>query len=185
MQGTLFRYGITKKVHIASGGTYVVTSSIPMSATTSSNVEKLQCSIGKSKFSSQQYHDIHIHWKHMESIPIPEESVNRHEHGSYVDPRDLKGTVSFLKTNKKNISSEDCRGAIQVFHRTLRRSLKTSRQRNTNAQVDPKWGRWLPENRYNVDQVPLPFVVNQGKTYADKGSKQIWVSQPTSGLDKR
>eukprot|EP00794_Sanderia_malayensis_P006604 gene6604-7351_t len=165
MQGTLFRYGITKKVHIASGGTYVVTSSIPMSATTSSNVEKLQCSIGKSKFSSQQYHDIHTHWKHMESIPIPEESVNRHEHGSYVDPRDLKGTVSFLKT--------------------LRRSLKTSRQRNTNAQVDPKWGRWLPENRYNVDQVPLPFVVNQGKTYADKGSKQIWVSQPTSGLDKR
>ena len=36
-----------------------------------------------------------------------------------------------------------------------------------------------------MDQVPLPFVINQGKTYDDKGSKQVWVSQPTSGLGKR
>ena len=27
--------------------------------------------------------------------------------------------------------------------------------------------------------------MNQSKTYADKGSKQVWVSQPTSGLEKR
>ena len=36
-----------------------------------------------------------------------------------------------------------------------------------------------------MDQVPLPFVVDQDKTYADKGSKQVWVSQPASGLEKR
>ncbi len=89
------------------------------------------------------------------------------------------------RTNKKNISSEDCRETIQMFHRSLRKSLKTCRQRNTNAHIHPKWGRFLPENRYNVDQVPLPFVVNQGQTYADRGSKQVWVSQPSSGLDKR
>ena len=36
-----------------------------------------------------------------------------------------------------------------------------------------------------MDQVPLPFVVDQDKTYADKGSKQVWVPQPASGLEKR
>ena len=38
---------------------------------------------------------------------------------------------------------------------------------------------------YNVDQVPLPFVIDQDKTYEMKGSEQVWVSQPSSGLDKR
>ena len=36
-----------------------------------------------------------------------------------------------------------------------------------------------------MDQVPLPFVVDQDKTYADKGLKQVCVSQPASGLEKR
>ena len=44
---------------------------------------------------------------------------------------------------------------------------------------------WTPGNRYNVDQVPLPFVVDPGTTYATVGNKKVWVSQPSSGLDKR
>ena len=47
------------------------------------------------------------------------------------------------------------------------------------------YGRWTPKNRYNVDQVPLPFVAGQEKTYDVTGNKQVWVSQPSSGLDKR
>lgn len=43
----------------------------------------------------------------------------------------------------------------------------------------------MPKQRFNVDQVPLPFVVEQDGTYDFSGSKQIWVSQPGSGLDKR
>ena len=43
----------------------------------------------------------------------------------------------------------------------------------------------MPKQRFNVDQVPLPFVVEQDRTYDFSGSKQIWVSQPGSGLDKR
>ena len=89
------------------------------------------------------------------------------------------------RTNKKKDSAEECRAAIQSFHRTLRRALKTKRQRDSSALIDAKWGRCLPSQKYNVDQVPLPFVVNQSKTYAGKGSKQVWVSQPMSGLEKR
>ena len=47
------------------------------------------------------------------------------------------------------------------------------------------YGRWTPKNRYNIDQVPLPFVAGQEKTYDVTGNKQVWVSQPSSGLDKR
>ena len=88
------------------------------------------------------------------------------------------------RTKKKKDSKEDSRASIQRFHRSLRRALQTKRQRDQEAEIHPKWGKWLPTNHYNVDQVPLPFVVNQDKTYADKGSKQVWVSQPASGLEK-
>ena len=44
---------------------------------------------------------------------------------------------------------------------------------------------WLAKNRHNVDQVPLPFVIDQDKTYGVTGNKQVWVSQPSTGLDKR
>ena len=88
------------------------------------------------------------------------------------------------RTNKKKDSANDGRKTIQEFHRNLQKSLQTTRRRN-NPSFEPKYGRWLPTNRYNIDQVPLPFVVEQEKTYDVLGTKQVWVSQPSSGLDKR
>ena len=75
--------------------------------------------------------------------------------------------------------------SIQHFHRSLRKALKTKRGRNPTAKIHPKWGRWLPQNRYNVDQVPLPFINDQDKNIRGKGADQVWVSQPSSGHDKR
>lgn len=89
------------------------------------------------------------------------------------------------RSNKKKSSANDGRERIQRFHRNLRKSLKTTRRRDEHAELDGKYGRWLPQNRYNIDQVPLPFVIDQDKTYETKGSEQVWVSQPSSGLDKR
>ena len=63
--------------------------------------------------------------------------------------------------------------------------MKTSRKRNKSSTIDPKYGRWSPRNRYNVDQVPLPFVNEQDKTYEKLGETQVWVSQLSAGLDKR
>ncbi|XP_065060635.1 uncharacterized protein LOC135687930 [Rhopilema esculentum] len=90
------------------------------------------------------------------------------------------------RTNKKQKSADDCRSTIQSFHRTLRKALKTQWQRmHGKTTMDAKRGRWLPANRYNIDQVPLPFAVDQGETYAETGEKQIWISQPMNGLEKR
>lgn len=93
--------------------------------------------------------------------------------------------ISFRRrTNKKKDAADEGRETIQKFHRDLREAVK-SRRRRVNSTQDVKYGRWTPQNRYNIDQVPLPFVVEQDKTYDVTGNKQVWVSQPSSGLDKR
>ena len=93
--------------------------------------------------------------------------------------------ISFRRrTNKKKQAADDGRQTIQKSHRDLREAVK-SRRRRLHSTQDVKYGRWTPKNRYNIDQVPLPFVVDQEKTYDVTGNKQVWVSQPSSGLDKR
>lgn len=93
--------------------------------------------------------------------------------------------ISFRRrTNKKKQAAGDGRHTIQKFHRDLREAVK-SRRRRLNSTLDVKYGRWTPKNRYNIDQVPLPFVVDREKTYDVTGNKQVWVSQPSSGLNKR
>ncbi|KAK3731080.1 hypothetical protein QZH41_007971 [Actinostola sp. cb2023] len=93
--------------------------------------------------------------------------------------------ISFRRrTNKKKDAADEGRERIQKFHRDLREAVK-SRRRRVNSTQDVKYERWTPQNRYNIDQVPLPFVVEQDKTYDVTGNKQVWVSQPSSGLDKR
>ena len=88
------------------------------------------------------------------------------------------------RTNKKQHSADAAREKIQKFHRNLRNAVKSKRRRS-NAVPDRKYGRWMPKQTLNVNQVPLPFAVKQDRTYDFLGSKQIWVSQPGSGLDKR
>ena len=36
----------------------------------------------------------------------------------------------------------------------------------------------------NMDQTLLPFVMDDGKTYPDKGSSEVWYATYGSGLDK-
>ena len=87
------------------------------------------------------------------------------------------------RTNKKQQSSKEKIEIIQDFHRKLRKAVQSRRRRD--PVFDSKWGRWLPYNRWNVDQVPLPFVADQDRTYADKGAQSVWIAQPGSGLEKR
>ena len=55
---------------------------------------------------------------------------------------------------------------------------------------DIKWGRFTPERRFNVDQVPMPFSNDNKTTYevnlskAEKRDYRVWVTYPGSGLDK-
>ena len=46
-----------------------------------------------------------------------------------------------------------------------------------------KYGRYMPYQRANVDQVPLPFVNDMDTTYEQKGAKRVAINQngPTRG----
>ena len=75
------------------------------------------------------------------------------------------------------------------WHSNLREGLvKTGKDK---PHYDPKWGRFSPERRLNVDQVPLPFCIDRKTTYeasvprAERREHLVWVSQPGSGLEKR
>ena len=57
---------------------------------------------------------------------------------------------------------------------------------------DKKWGRYLLLQRFNINQLPLPFARDTTKTYEqiDKRSqenrnKKVWTSQPNTGDSKR
>ena len=61
--------------------------------------------------------------------------------------------------------------SIEKFHAKLLRE----RKRGTYKLCDIA----------NMDQTPLPFVLDDGTTYDAKGSKEIWFTSGQSGLDKR
>jgi DDE superfamily endonuclease./Tc5 transposase DNA-binding domain. len=54
-----------------------------------------------------------------------------------------------------------------------------------NQGIDPLWGHFRPpECRYNMDQVPLPFVVNQDSTFALSDEENVHKC-PSEALKKR
>ena len=73
---------------------------------------------------------------------------------------------------------------LQHFYRQLKKDVNSGRGRDGGIKYKV-WRRWLPGACYNVDQVPLPFIVQQDTTYETTGSTSVWVAQPGSGLDKR
>ena len=84
---------------------------------------------------------------------------------------------------KRKESKESFHQRIQKWHASFReRLVRTGFQ----TFYDPKWGHFLPRQRWNVDQCPLPFCNDTGKTYelVEKG-KKVWAAQPHSGADKR
>ena len=54
-----------------------------------------------------------------------------------------------------------------------------------------KWGRFKPNRRFNVDQVPMPFEIEVRTTYKadvsreNKRDHRVWVENPGPGLEKR
>ena len=60
---------------------------------------------------------------------------------------------------------------IKKFHTSL------LRLRNT--------GIFKASDLTNMDQRPLPFVLDKGRTYDQKGVNEVWTQSSQSGLDKR
>ena len=66
------------------------------------------------------------------------------------------------KQGNKKKSKESYRDSLMKWHATTReRLIRCGR----NESYDEKWGRFTPEQRFNVDQSPLPFALNSKRTY--------------------
>ena len=61
--------------------------------------------------------------------------------------------------------------AIKKFHSSL------LRLRNT--------GNFKASDLANIDQTPLPFVLDDEKTYDKKSVKEVWAQSGQSGIGKR
>jgi hypothetical protein len=92
------------------------------------------------------------------------------------------------KQRNKKMSKESLVPLVKKWHSTTREKLIRV---GFDDGYDPKWGRFKPHQRFNVDQSPLPFVLYRNKTYEcfDEGenqhNKKVWIAQPSSGLEKR
>ena len=81
--------------------------------------------------------------------------------------------VSFLKrfNIRKCCRQRSRKQPKELFFEDLRKwhGLTSERLIRTgcNDGYDNKWGRIVPNQRYNVDQSPLPFVVDLKRTYEE------------------
>ena len=91
---------------------------------------------------------------------------------------------------KKRVDKTSFLPKVLKWHSLLREGLiKTKRD---SSSYDKKWGRFKPNRRLNVDQVPLPFEIEVKRTYdlppmekRDKRAHRTWVASPGAGLEKR
>ena len=90
---------------------------------------------------------------------------------------------------KKTVNKLSHLPKLMTWHTTLREGLK-----KTGSHLpyyDTKWGRFTPERRFNVDQVPVPFAIDSKTTYevnlskSEKRDHRVWVANPGLGLDRR
>ena len=76
-----------------------------------------------------------------------------------------------------------------------RRSPRKRAREDKEAVADEPWwrprserlkfGKYLPFQRFNVDQVPMPFVYEMDYTYEAKGAKRVAINQLGPSLSKR
>ena len=78
------------------------------------------------------------------------------------------------KTNSKHQPVESRISKCQRWHARFRRRLQRGTLEAARAGSQ-RWGRWLPENRISIDQVPCNLRDGDGRTYADVGSKRVWL----------
>jgi hypothetical protein len=94
--------------------------------------------------------------------------------------------IKFRKTiNVKAQSAEDKRDKIVAWHQRIRNEVLPYCDTHVGA-FHPYYGRFAPEKRYNMDQIPMPFVVEQGSTFTFEDDDHVHIKGAgAEGLVKR
>ena len=104
---------------------------------------------------------------------------------------------------KDHYPGKELKCSDQWFMRFCRQYGVALQRKTHAAQTDPKQlapamikfhsklsrvrrrGAYQTKGIANMDQTPLPLVLDDGKIYADKGISKVWCVSGSSGLDKR
>ena len=94
--------------------------------------------------------------------------------------------IKFLKRKcGKEKTAEECITEFEDFMYKLRFDFLPPREDDGADGRDALWGRFPPERRYNMDQVPLPFVVSQDHTFTTEEDNDVNIKCPKESLHKR
>ena len=88
-------------------------------------------------------------------------------------------------SNTKSTSVEERLPLVREFHQKLALLISSPPPSQPDAVLDPRWGRFLPTHRFNLDQVGLPFVGALGPTFEFIGTPKVQVKTQAEGLSKR
>ena len=92
-------------------------------------------------------------------------------------------TYKKRKCGKEKTASE-CIPELKKFIAVLRFELLKPKDDDVDP-ADPLWGRFPPNRRYNMDQVPLPFVCGQDHTFTPEEDKDVNIKYPGEQFRKR
>ncbi len=88
------------------------------------------------------------------------------------------------KTNCKSVSIDKRLPKIKRFHARLKLRLQR-RSNEPGEKFDVCFGRWLPEHRFNVDQVPCPLECAVAQTYDKRGTTKVHIRSKGADASKR
>ncbi|KAJ1449424.1 hypothetical protein M885DRAFT_572767 [Pelagophyceae sp. CCMP2097] len=76
---------------------------------------------------------------------------------------------------------EPCSRPLEIAHdRACRAGFLVS----CGLDGTEQWGRWLPQNRYSLDQVPCNMVEGDQRTYHPRGANEhVWVAGAGNGVE--
>ena len=69
------------------------------------------------------------------------------------------------KQQNRKLAKEDFRKKLLEWHLTARERLVWTNGEKYGEKYDEKWGSFLPNQRFNVDQSPMPFATDLKRTY--------------------
>ena len=95
--------------------------------------------------------------------------------------------IQFVK--ERNPEKADFKASYRRKIHTAQKALEQLRNTITKFHSkilrERKRGKCEDRDIANMDQTPLPFVLDDGKSYDSTGAKEVWCSNASSGLDKR
>ena len=122
---------------------------------------------------------------HREMTNDPDAIIRKHVMATFIKRHNIRMGA---KERNCKLAKEDFRQKLVEWNLTARERLVRT---NIGETYDQKWGSFLPNQRFNVDQSPIPLAIDMKRTYhlyepgQDQNQEKVWIFQPGCEFEKR